>query len=157
MADLSSGYTGSTASRLLHGWISVVLMVLIVSVGCIAIYRENRLMSVAYLVVVASGMLGVLYAFCAKCSCKNACRHIFLGKLTRFLPRREVAPYTVSDYTATVIGFSPMLLFPQYWLFSQKPLLLLFWQLTAALVVEIFLFICRGCENSHCPARKIRK
>ena len=157
MADSCPGRSVSSTSRLLHGWISIILMALIVGIGTLGIFRVNRLMAGAYLVSVASGMTGVLYAFCAKCSCRDTCRHIFLGPLTRYLPRREMTPYTSADLAMTATGLSPMVLFPQYWLFTQKPLLLLFWQLTAALLVEILLFICKGCDNQYCPAKKIRK
>ena len=143
--------------RMLHGWISLFLMAIVFSTGCVAIFRVNRLMVIAYLMSSAFGMVGVLYAFCAKCTCRNACRHIILGPLTRFLPRREVAPYTFADIAMTAVGISPLLLFPQYWLFGQKTLLLFFWQLTAALVIEIVLFVCKGCENAHCPARRMRR
>ena len=154
MADTSTGKTTAETFRLLHGWMSLMLMALIVAVGSLAIYRVNRLMPIAYLVAVAGGMTGVVYAFCSKCSCKDVCRHVLLGEFTRIFPRRDVAPYTIADVAVTVIGFSPMFLFPQYWLFSRKPLLLLFWQLTAALVAEIVIFICRGCGNTHCPVRR---
>ena len=148
--------SAAEAFRLLHGWISVILIGLIVTVGCIAIYRIDRLMTFAYLLFSAGGMTGVLYAFCAKCTCRNACRHLFPGELTRFLPRHGSGPYTSADMAMTVIGFSP-LLFPQYWFFGQKALLFLFWQLTAALVAEILLFVCRGCTNRHCPANRTKK
>ena len=143
--------------RLLHGWISLVLMGLVFSVGSIAIVRENRGMFITYLLFSAAGATGVLYAFCAKCSCRDACRHVFPGSLSRLLPRRETAPYTFKDLAMTVVGIAPIVLFPQFWLFGQKRLLLLFWQLSAALVAEILLFVCRGCTNRYCPACRMRK
>jgi hypothetical protein len=154
MTENCSANKTSEVYRLVHGWISIVLMGLIVATGSIAIFRENRLMPLAYLFFLSTGMVGVLYAFCTKCACKDSCRHIFLGPLSRLLPCREVAPYTIGDILMTVAGFSPMVVFPQYWLLKQKPLLVLFWQLTAALVVEITVFICRGCGNTHCPAKR---
>ena len=157
MTVFPSSRPASEGYRLVHGWISLILMGLIVAVGSLAICRENPVMLFAYLLFCAAGMVGVLYSFCAKCSCRDVCRHLFLGPLTRLLPRREVSPYTVRDTVMTVAGMAPVILFPQYWLFVRKPLLILFWQLSAALVAEILLFVCRGCTNRHCPVNRTEK
>lgn len=141
--------------RLLHGWLSLLLMVMVCMVGAYAVLRYSAAAAGTYAFVVVAGMAGVLAAFCAKCPCRlTGCRHIVLGPLSTVFPKRREGAYSVLDILLTGIGFGAIVLFPQYWLVRHIPLLVLFWALVAVLLAEISLFICKRCENSYCPAKR---
>jgi hypothetical protein len=141
--------------RTVLGWLSLVLMVIIVTVGMAAIIPFSSYYSLLYLAVfvVSTGL--VLFFFCSKCPCRHkSCGHIVLGPMTRLFPKRTEGKYSFIDITLTTVGFSGIFLFPQFWLFKQLPLLLLFWIFTGLLIALILLFICKKCDNINCPVKK---
>jgi len=135
----------------LHGMISLVLILLSIIVALSALISESVTLGVGYLVIALVSPLIILYAFCAKCLCREACRHVLPGRLTRFFPKRPQTDYTRSDIFWTVVPLMALFIFPQFWIWKNKALFFLFWILCLAGVLEIFLLVCRGCRNTRCP------
>ena len=134
-----------------HGVFSLVLIVTAVVVALIFLFTKSFPLGILYLalIIISSGV--VLFAYCSKCTCRSTgCSHVFPGKLTRFLPVRKDGPYTSGDIPATSISLLVLFLFPQYWLWQNTELFVLFWVLTLGAVVEIRLFVCKECRNGIC-------
>ena len=94
----------------------------------------------------------VLFAYCAKCLCRNdACSHVFPGKLTRLLPARIQGPYSFKDYFWTSLSLAALLGFPQIWLWHSAVLFFGYWLLLLLALVDILFFVCRRCRNENCP------
>jgi|WetSurMetagenome_2_1015567.scaffolds.fasta_scaffold869644_1 hypothetical protein len=141
--------------RILHGWISLLLMAIIVALGFKGILKYSCVFTGIYGCVVFAGMTAVLAAFCSKCPCRlTSCRHIILGPITRILPRRVEGKYSTVDLVFTAAGFLSIIIYPQFWLFRDVPIFIGYWATVILLVLEITLFICTGCENEFCPMRK---
>ena len=135
-----------------HGVFSLVLVSLSAIVALMALMTESISMGMLYLVILCVSPLIILYAFCAKCLCReHACSHVFPGRLTRFLPERTQTDYTFSDIFWTAIPLMALFIFPQFWMWQNKLLFILFWVLFLAGLLEILLLVCRGCGNTKCP------
>jgi len=133
--------------RLFHGLFSLALVGAALATGFAA-----GVDPLAYGLVTAAGCVLIFGAYCAKCPCRlSACAHVLPGLVTRILPRRRAGTYRWYDFTGLVIGGLAVFAFPQPALVRQPELLALFWGLVALAVVEISLFLCRGCANGNCP------
>ena len=138
-----------------HGVFSLALILVAVAVGIMALIEESRLLGVGYAVLSIFATATILYAYCAKCTIRSsACRHVFPGKWTIYLPERTQAPYTLGDYFWTGLSLAAIAGFPQFWLWRNKVYFILFWLLFLFAVLEIFLAVCRGCGNEGCILAK---
>ena len=94
----------------------------------------------------------VLYAYCAKCLCRDdACSHVFPGKLTRWLPPRKQGPYTRMDYFWTALALMALFGFPMPWLWQSNVRFFGYWLLLLLGLAEILFFVCHACRNQNCP------
>jgi len=144
-----------TGKKVFHGWLSLVLLSAVAAVALVAISRYSLPATAGFLALSAVAGAIVVYAFCAKCPCRSgSCGHIVFGPLSRVFPLRKQGPYTIVDIGATAACMAAIILYPQYWLVKQIPLLAAFWSVTAVLLVDILVFICRGCGNAYCPAQR---
>jgi hypothetical protein len=135
-----------------HGVFSLVLITVSMIVGIIALFEQSTALGGIYILIILISQPVILYAFCSKCPCReDSCRHVFPGKLTKIFPGREENAYTGWDLFWTSLALAVLFLFPQYWLWKNKILLILFWIPSVVAVLEILNFVCRGCKNFHCP------
>jgi hypothetical protein len=140
-----------------HGVFSLLLISGAVSIGLVSILINSVAFGIVYMALILVCNLIVLYAYCAKCECReDDCRHIFPGKIASLLPSREPGAYTFFDYAGVAVPMAVLLGFPQYWLLGKKSLFVLFWVLVAFGLIEILLYVCRGCGNKACPMCRIR-
>lgn len=132
--------------RLFHGILSLSLLGAAIATGFAA-----GVDPLLYGAAGGGGLLLVFYAYCAKCPCRmTACAHVLPGLVTRLLPRRVAGAYRWPDYCGLAIGVLAVFAVPQAALSRQPELLALFWGLVAVALVEIVLFLCRGCPNKKC-------
>jgi len=142
-------------SNRVHGILSLLLITSAVATGWVAVAAAGLWIAVAYTLVIAMATPVVLYAYCAKCTCRHTgCRHVIPGRLTAFLPWREPAPYHFADYAATAVALLLLLGLPLPWLFGYKGLLWLYILFLSAGMTEILFLVCRGCGNRNCPVRR---
>lgn len=142
-------------TRQYHGVSSLLLLLVAVSVGVIMIFRVSPVWSLVYLVIgIISGLI-IVFSFCSKCPCKStSCGHVFPGKLTKYLPERDVTPYETTDLLGVAIPVLVLVLFPQLWLIDDLRILGAFWCLILVAVLDISLFVCKDCKNRCCPINK---
>jgi hypothetical protein len=142
-------------SHKIHGWFSLMLMAALFLISITSLVSSPSIVLGVYILTILVSGLIIVYSFCAKCPIRiTGCRHIIIGPLTRILPQRKQAPYSTLDILFTIIAVLAIFGFPQFSLISKMPLFISFWITAILLVLEITLFICRGCGNVYCPVRR---
>jgi hypothetical protein len=139
-------------NRKFHGVFSLGFFAISIVAGCISILGESMSMGLLYVGIMLIAPLIVIYSFCSKCICRlDGCGHLLPGKLTKYLPEREQGPYTFWDIFWTVIPLIVLFLFPQFWLWKNKILVVIFWSSCLIGLFELLLFVCKNCTNENCP------
>lgn len=132
-----------------HGIISAALVGIAVTVAVVVLFDISMVLGVIYLALSAAGMVGVIYAFCAKCPGKAHCAHVLPGLIARRMSR-PAGPYTGVELAAVVVGVGLLVGFPLFWLWRSVAGLIAFVALNAVAVWEITRFVCCTCDNVHC-------
>jgi hypothetical protein len=141
----------------LHGVVSLALIAGAFLIGLLIVLKSNVIAGLLYGVIVIVGSVLIIYAYCTKCPIRtSACRHILPGLLTPWLPKRAQAAYTVRDYLTVTLILVILIIYPHPWLVESKGSLLVFWALLSMGLVEILLFVCKGCGNVRCLICRIR-
>ena len=139
------------------GYVVNLLMFAYLGLGVWVVTRNSIFLGILYIVLIGLSFVVVAYAWCTKCPCRlGACTHIWVGKLTKFLPQRKPGRYTVGDWVGQVIYLLGLHLLPQYWLWQDKALFVLFWVLALATFLVGPLHACKGCPNKHCYVGQLR-
>jgi len=139
-------------SSRIHGLISLSLMYISLAIGLFYVISDSRPLGLFYLALILLAPLVVVYAFCAKCPCRlDNCGHYLPGQLTKLFPPRKQGPYTGWDISGVAVPLAALLIFPQFWLWQNKIMLVIFWSLFIIALTEVKLFVCRGCGNEKCP------
>lgn len=134
----------------LHGMVSIGLLGAAISLAVVSGFVTSWIWGVVYLVVSGVGLMGVVYAFCAKCPCQENCGHVFPGKLAALM-ERQPGPYTRVEMAVVAVALLALVGLPQAWLWRYPMLLMAFWVLAVISMMEIRAFVCRACDNVHCP------
>ena len=103
----------------LHGLSSIVLFYAAMILALVEVSRQTMPAGVIFLALILAATFGIVYSYCAKCCCKHRCSHVVLGKLTRFVPDRKIERYTWQDYTALILSFLVVLVYPQFWIWEN--------------------------------------
>jgi len=128
-----------------------------VCAAALAMYRENAVMALGYLVSVGLGGLLVVYDFlCVYCP------YPFHYSDCLFYPYQLAARFTrlrsgrISGVrkAAIAVVFGGMFALPQYWLWANWDLFALFWAATLPLAVLIPRHLCRRCRHDRCPLNR---
>ena len=143
--------------RYVHGLASLVLVAASLAIALAVVGRQSPAWGGAYLALLVVGSVAVLWAYCAKCPCRETgCGHVIPGRLARLLPGRRQGPYTLRDYLGLTLPLGLMVIVPQVWLVKAPTAMLLFWLLLAAGVIDILVVVCKGCGNAFCVVRRLR-
>ena len=135
-------------------YVGNLLMLVWLALGVWVVFSSNVLMGALYVVVIFLSLILVAYSRCAKCPCRfHSCAHIVLGRLCKFLPRRKPGKYTFWDNVGATIYLVGLHALPQYWLWQNKVLFVLFWILSIAVFLILHFAACPTCENEYCPLR----
>ncbi len=93
----------------------------------------------------------MVYSFCSGCICRlESCVHILPGKITKVFPYRKTNNYSIGDVLDVGIPLIVLLVFPQFWIWKNKPFLIGFWLLFGVTIIDIKLFVCKKCKNEKC-------
>jgi len=142
-------------NRKIHGVVSIALLLIAIIFGIYVIFQNSVYLGVIYLIICVLSLLIICYSYCSKCSCRlESCGHIIPGKITLYLPKRKQGKYLISDYLGLILSLSVIILFPQYWLLKVTPILIVFWGLLILALIDISLYLCKGCKNQFCLAKK---
>jgi hypothetical protein len=135
-----------------HGIISLGLTSVALVIAALAMFLSSWGLGVAYVAICLIAPQAIIYAFCAKCPCKECCGHVLPGKQAMAF-NRQPGPYTPVELG--ILGVVLLLLFglPQFWLWQYPKLFIAFWILSAIAFMQIRLVVCRACNNIHCPLK----
>ncbi len=137
-------------------WVYVgnLLMLIWLALGVWVVFSNSILMGVLYIIVILLSLVVIAYSMCAKCPCRfHSCAHIVLGQLTRWLPDRKPGKYTFWDKVGTIVYLVGLHALPQYWLWQNKVLFILFWVLSITVFLVLHFAACPTCKNEYCPLR----
>ena len=134
---------------------SLIMAILLIGgiiTGIVGLLSFSIKLAILYALLTIVSLVLIIFSYCGKCTCRlERCSCIFPGKFTRYLPARKQMKYSRLDIIGVMLGFSVITLFPQYWLFQNKTMLVLFWILLFLAHLQIRLFVCGSCENLNCP------
>jgi hypothetical protein len=143
-------------NKIIAGYIINLLMLSYLTLGVVLVLRNNVSLGIVYIAVIGFSFILCAYFWCGKCPCRlNACTHLWLGKLTKFLPQRTPGEYTFGDKVGTWLYIIGLHGIPQYWLWQQKALFGLFWGLALATFLVGPLYACKSCQHAYCPLKNI--
>jgi len=136
-----------------HGIISLGLVAAAIVIAATAIFWISWPWAVVYLLIIAAAPTAILYAFCAKCPCRETCGHILPGMAAKLFSRQP-GPYSSTELI--VVGVSLLLLlgFPQFWLWQYPGWFIVFWLLNLTALTQIRSAVCKGCDNVYCPVNR---
>ena len=133
-----------------HGIISLILAAISIGTGLYVIITVSLTYAIIYIAGTFLLFDLVIYAYCTKCPSRNCCGHILPGKLTKYFPKRKDGPYTFLDYMGVIIPIIFIFIFPQFWLWKNYFLFVVFWLSLLVAVFEINKFVCPPCLNTKC-------
>lgn len=140
-----------------HGILSLALITGAMVIGLVTVLAAAVPAGLLYGGCLLAGSLLIVYVYCTKCPIRTSgCRHVLPGRLTSLLPARAQTPYSGFDYLAVGMILLFLIAYPHGWMLPHKGVLLIFWLLLAAGLIEILLFVCKGCGNVRCPVCKVR-
>ncbi|MCK4858342.1 MAG: hypothetical protein KAT58_10265 [candidate division Zixibacteria bacterium] len=135
-----------------HGVTSLGLAAVATVIAAIAIFQTSWVFGIVYLVICAAAPGAILYAYCAKCPCKEHCAHVFPGKAAMAFDRKP-GPYTTTEMAVLVLALLLLIGLPQFWLWRYTGWFIAFWALSGIALVQVRAVVCRTCDNVYCPLR----
>ena len=134
-----------------HGVISLLIVFTSFILGIVAIIPYSYVMAFISLFLVVLAFFCVSFLYCSKCTCREKCNHILIGKLSVLLIEKKAGKYSLSDLILGVmLPFGIAIAFPQYWLIQNLPLFILYWSLLLIALIEITMLVCNNCKNDKC-------
>ena len=136
------------------------LMIAFITVGAYAVFLHNWAWGWIYVAVVVLGQaLLVLPNLCGHCPYpreRNDCLLLPAGLV------RKLVPYGGPEIgkggrLAMAVGGAGAVLIPQFWLFREPLLLLLFWAALLPLLAYFTLYLCKRCRHTGCPTNRVSK
>jgi len=140
-----------------HGIVSISLVAISILIAIVTVFQAAPALGLVYLTGCVVAPFGIVYAFCARCSCRAHCAHVVFGKLAVALTHHQPGPYTPAQIAAVGLALLWLLGLPQLWLWQTPLWLALFWLLNAMAVAQIRLAVCPACDNAFCPLRAARQ
>jgi hypothetical protein len=135
------------------GVVSIGLVAISILIAVVTVFQVSLILAIVYLAGCAIAPLGIVYAFCAKCPCRERCAHIVFGKLAVVLTKRQPGPYAPAEIAVVGLALLWLLGLPQMWLWRAPLWFAVFWLLNAVAVLQIRLAVCPACDNVYCPLR----
>lgn len=135
------------------GLSSFILASFAFGVADIHLFRVSLALGLGYAVGIPIMLLSVFYTYCTKCPhvATKDCRHVIVGWVTQKLFKlRKPTEYTVPEILCVVVAVLALIIFPQYWLISNKALFIAFWALLTISIIIIRRGVCTACGNYNC-------
>jgi len=138
-------------NRDLYGVTSLIFILTAILLADLDLFENKSVWGIVYALVILTSSFLIIYVFCAKCPCKNECRHIIPGRLARAFKSKTSGPYSKIENAIVVILLLLLIGFPQIWLWNSTDLFFAFWILIIIGLIQIRTVVCKGCKNSFCP------
>jgi len=132
-----------------------ILFSINILIGAYSIFQSNIMVGFVYILLFISSSFLMVYSYCAKCiSCETKCAHPQFGYLRKYLPKRKIEQYKAYDYLGVLLFIIIAIALPQYWLWKNNMLFVLYWIISIILAVGIGTKLCPKCENKFCKMNK---
>jgi hypothetical protein len=142
-------------------WQKLVMRLLMIGFPAVALYamfRHDALWAWIYLAFVVLGQLFLaLPALCAHCPYPykhNDCL-LLPADMVRSLLTYRGPRLSKGEKAALTIALAGTVIMPQYWLFREPVLLILFWALLLPFLGFFQFYLCKRCRHTGCPANRI--
>ena len=122
-------------------------------VGIYAIYKRSPLWALAYVAYMIFIVMPMLCAYCPYPYQYSTCLFMPSGILRKFYPYRGPQPSVAGKTAASIIMVGAVIL-PNFWLFRDIPLLIVFWLFALPTVLAFPLHYCKHCRHAGCPANR---
>jgi hypothetical protein len=142
------------------GLASIILGFTAVGIAIYQLFKNSIILGIVYTICFIVFFIITLYYYCRKCPHikDNSCRRVLFGWATgRLFKPVKPAPYKPHEKLAQYFNMFVYIIFPQYWLFQDKFLFIIFWVLMILSVVIQLIAICPGCKNAFCSYRVKKK
>ena len=127
-------------------------------VGAYGIYSKSILWGLIYTVFVILGLkFGLLYFLCSHCPYPykySDCLFVPFRLIEKQYEFRSNA-MSVLDKIGFVAITAGFILIPQYWLFKNYTILILFWILCLPTLASFPFYLCRRCQHFDCPFNSV--
>lgn len=128
-------------------------------VGTYGIYKQAPLWAWAYIAYVIIGYsLIVIPYLCAHCPYPYKmmdCLFMPSGFLRKFYTYRGPQPPMIGKIAACAVMVGTALI-PNFWIYSDIPLLIVFWIFGLPTLLAFPLHYCKHCRHSGCPANRVK-
>jgi hypothetical protein len=129
-------------------------------IGAYGIYSQSILWGIAYtLFVLLGSIFGLPYYFCSHCPYPYKYSDCLFTPFWLIARQQEFRPgqLTISDKICSAVIGAGLVLIPQYWLFKNHSVLILFWIFCALTLVSFPIYYCKRCRNFKCPFNSVSK
>jgi len=140
---------------------SILLVFVALGIASSQLFQASVIFGFVYLVCIPIAFLNVSYHYCRKCPhvANDTCRHVVLGWAVKKLFKYNLSSkYTFKDLIFAAVPLGILVILPQYWLFVNMPLFVVFWVLMLIAVMIVRTGVCVTCQNtkcSFCPNKEV--
>lgn len=125
----------------------------VIIIGALGIYLESILWGLIYTAFIITGTIVLLYCLCAHCPYpyKFSDCLILPYEVIKKIYRYRSYPMSVLDKIVFILILGGLIIIPQYWLFKNQTLLIIFWIFCIPAFAIFPFYFCNRCQHSSCP------
>lgn len=138
----------------LHGIISLIFVIIAFIIGIVFTTIQNIWLGFILIAALVLFFIFVPKHVCSKCPMREQCGHVVMGKISIQLSSYCPDKFNLKDLLILLTTAVPLVVVPQFFLFSKPPFIFIFWIFMIISIVEILLFVCPNCSNIKCPLNK---
>jgi hypothetical protein len=135
------------------GLSSIISMLIALAIALFQLFTFSILFGAFYAILIPIVFLNLIYWYCRKCphTSDGTCRHVIFGRITKMLfGATNQDNYTFKEIIFALFPLVMLVAAPQYWLFQNKYLIIIFWGLMLLAGVIVRTGVCSGCRNTNC-------
>ena len=133
----------------------------VIIIGLYVIFQESIAWGLGYTAFLIFGFVVLFgYGVCAHCPYPYKYSDCFFppfGQLVAKMYKFRPEPFNVIDKIGFFIIMGGMVVIPQYWLFKNYAMLVVFWILCVFMVALLQFYGCRRCRNFTCPFNTVKE
>lgn len=138
-----------------HGIFSLLLAGSAILLSLIMMFKNSTALGVTFTVFCLISTVAIIRLFCAKCSSRENCGHVFPGAIAdKLFKQVKPDPYTFAEIAVFVLCMAGVIILPQFWLFKNVWAFASYWVILGFVGIYIKKNVCTTCENNYCPSNK---
>lgn len=124
--------------------------------GIVAIWQSSVIWALVYFALVVIAIPGLVqrHLVCPRCPHLyqyNDCLQVPAAVTKALVKKPTAMPLGNTEKALFVLAFAVITIFPQYWLWHQPTLLIVFWLSCGGWYAAQLLYFCKRCRVSSCP------